>query len=271
MVLPDPASAAGRSGLAAVLAEPARAVVAVDFDGTLAPIVDRPQDARPHDGAVDVLAALAGAVGVCAVVSGRGALDVVRLGGLDAVPGLRVLGHYGLESWTGGVLEAPEPVAGVAAARSALPELLAGAAPGVHVEDKRHSLVVHTRPAADPAGALATLREPLEALAASSGLEAVPGRHVLELRPPGVDKGLAVRRLAEGHGAVVYVGDDLGDLPAYDEVERLRAAGTPGLTVASVSGDDSPREVADRADLVLAGPAAVVAFLAALASSIGTA
>ena len=267
--LPDPRTAAGRLGLAAVLADPARAVVAVDYDGTLAPIVERPPQAWPEPGAVEALAALAAAIGRCAVVSGRGALDVVAVGGLDAVPGLVVAGHYGLESWLGGRLDSPSPATGVDVARPRVVELVRAAPDGVHLEDKGHSLVVHTRPASDPGAALAAVAEPLATIARECGLEVVPGRMVLELRPPGVDKGLAVRRLAEGWGAVAYIGDDLGDLPAYDAVEALRTDGVPGLTVASVSGADAPRELAERADLVLAGPPEVVRFLAVLADAIG--
>jgi trehalose 6-phosphate phosphatase len=271
--LPDPATAAGRAGLAALIAEPARAVVAVDFDGTLAPIVERPEDARPAAGAVDALRALADRVGVCAVVSGRAAADAVALGGLADVRHLQVHGHYGLERWSDGVLETPEPSMAVDTARRRLADLLAGAPAGVHVEDKHHSLVVHTRPAADPAAALAALTPGLEGLAAELGLEAVPGRMVLELRPPGIDKGTALRRLAAEREAasVLYLGDDLGDLPAFDVVEELRAAGAAGLTVASVDPalEDAPQQLADRADLVLAGPTEVVAFLTTLAAAIG--
>jgi trehalose 6-phosphate phosphatase len=273
MPLTEPTTVAGERGLAAVLADPARAVVAVDFDGTLAPIVERPDDARPAPGAVDALAALAVVVGRCAVVTGRAAEDVVWLGGLHAVDRLHVLGHYGLEEWTGGELRSPEPAAGVDEVRRRLPDLIADAPEGVHVEDKRHSLVVHTRPAADPAAALAELTPRLQALAAETGLETVPGRFVVELRPPGVDKGGALRRLVASYDArsVVYVGDDLGDLAAFDMVEALRSETVPGLTVASVDPDldDAPRELADRADLVLAGPAAVVSWLTALAAAIG--
>lgn len=269
-MLPDPRTAAGRLGLAAVIADPARAVVAVDYDGTLAPIVERPEDARPEPGAIEALAALTAAVGRCAVVSGRSAKDVVAVGGLDTVRGLLVVGHYGLESWHDGQLDSPPPDPAVDAARPRVAEVLdAAAIAGAHIEDKGHSLVVHTRPAADPAAALDTLAEPLGVVARGCGLEVVSGRMVLELRPPGVDKGLAVRRLAEGWGAVGYLGDDLGDLPAYDAVEQLRAEGVPGFTAASVSGDDAPRELAERADIVLAGPAAVVALLRFLAEAIG--
>jgi trehalose 6-phosphate phosphatase len=266
--LPEPVTEAGRAGLAAVLAEPSRAVVAVDFDGTLAPIVERPEDARAAVGAVDALAALCRAVAVCAVVTGRAAGDVVALGGLDAVLGLHVLGHYGLEEWVGGQLTSPPPPAGVESARPRVADIVAAADRGVHVEDKGHALVVHTRPAADPASALSRLAGPLHAVAEDNGLEVVRGRFVLELRPPGVDKGLAVRRLTEGQGAAVYIGDDLGDLPAYAAVEQRRANGLPGLTVASVAGADAPGELAARADLVLDGPDAVVAFLTQLAAAL---
>ena len=274
MQLREPATAAGERALAAVLADPARSVVAVDFDGTLAPIVERPEDARPTPGAVEVLHALAGRVGRCAVVTGRAAEDVVRLGGLADVPALHVLGHYGLEEWVAGTLTTPPPHPGVAELRRRLPDLLAGAPRGVHVEDKTHSLVVHTRPAAEPAAVLEELRPRLEALAAELGLETVPGRLVVELRPPGVDKGEAVRRLVEDYGAraVVYLGDDLGDLAAFAAVEELRThGGVPGLTVASVDPalDDHPRELAEQADLVLDGPVDVVRWLGALAGAVG--
>src|SRR3954451_25404963 len=175
-VLTEPTTADGERGLAAVLADPARAVIAVDFDGTLAPIVERPEDARPAAGAIEALAALAQVVGRCAVVTGRAAEDVVRLGGLDDVDRLHVLGHYGLEEWTGGELRSPEPAPGVDEVRRRLPGLLVDAPDGVHVQDKSPSLVVHTSPSAAPAGALAELAPRFQSLAAEPGLETVPGR-----------------------------------------------------------------------------------------------
>jgi trehalose 6-phosphate phosphatase len=272
MQLPEPTTDVGRAGLAAVLARPESAVVAVDFDGTLAPIVTLPEDARPVRGAVEALRALAGRTAAVAVVSGRAAGELVALAGLDTVPGLRVLGHYGLEEWYDGELRSPDPLPAIEEARMLLRPLLARAPAGVHVEDKRHSLVVHTRPAADPAGTLGRLTPALEHLAAELGLEAVPGRMVLELRPHGVDKGVAVRRLlAEcAASAVLYVGDDLGDLAAFAAVEEARAGSVVGVTVASVDPvlDDAPAELAVRADLVVAGPAMVVEFLSSLASAI---
>jgi len=268
--LPEPRTAAGEAALADVIAEPARAVVAIDYDGTLAPIVERPEDARPATGAAAVLAALCDRVGACAVVTGRAALEAVRLGGFDRVRRLHVLGHYGLQEWADGRLSSPPAPAEIERARQQLTELVGAAEPGVHLEDKEHSLVVHTRPAADPTAALAVLTPDVDAIATALGLETVFGRFVIEVRSPGVDKGLAVRRLVEQRDAraVVYVGDDLGDVPAFDAVESLRRDGRAGLTVAS-AGADAPAQLADRADLVLDGPDAVVAWLDALVAAIG--
>jgi trehalose 6-phosphate phosphatase len=257
--------------VAALLANPDRALIALDFDGTLAPIVERPEDSRLAAGALDVLRLLAAGVGQLAVVSGRAADQVVRLGGLDTLPGLRVMGHYGLQSWHAGELSSPPPVDGVALARQRLPEVLRDAAEGVYVEDKRHSVAVHTRPAAAPQEALDDLTPALWALASETGLEAVPGKFVMELRPPGVDKGSALRALVADVAAttVIYVGDDVGDLPAFRAVAELRAAGTvEGLAVAVISygADDAPSELREQADLVLPGPDAVVAWLAGIAA-----
>jgi trehalose 6-phosphate phosphatase len=95
-----------------------------------------------------------------------------------------------------------------------------------------------------------------------------PGNLVLELRPPGVDKGTALRRLVEATGArvVLYAGDDLGDLAAYDAVGALRATGITGVLVAARSSGVA--ELADRADVVVDDPAGVVTVLTALADAI---
>jgi trehalose 6-phosphate phosphatase len=256
--------------VAALLADPASALIALDFDGTLAPIVERPEDSRLAPGALEVLDQLAASLGQLAIISGRAAADVVRLGGLEQVPGLRVLGHYGLQSWQGGQLESPLPSAGVELARTRLPALLELAPEGVYVEDKHHSVAVHTRPAAAPQQALDDLAPALRELAAAAGLEAVPGRYVLELRPPGVDKGTALRALVADVGVttVIYIGDDVGDLPAFRAVATLReTADIAGLAViAAGNADEVPPDLRDAADLELPGPEGVVAWLAGLAA-----
>jgi trehalose 6-phosphate phosphatase len=272
--LPDPTTADGAAGLAALLAEPARSVVALDYDGTLAPIVDRPEDARPVPGTLDVLARLARSVGAVAIITGRPAGQVVQLAGFGNAPGLaalQVLGQYGLQHWDArsGRVHSPDPLPGVAVARDRLRQILADAPDGVSLEDKRQALVVHFRRAEDPEAAFAELRDPLQALAREVGLEPHPGRRVLELRPPGYDKGGALRGLVTDREAraVLFAGDDVGDAAAYDAVVDLREHGVPGVLVCS----DSPEVtgLAERADLVVNGPEGVIELLSHLASVLG--
>ncbi|MER6674521.1 trehalose-phosphatase [Streptomyces sp. NPDC000983] len=274
--LPTPATPAGRAGLAAILERPERAVIALDFDGTLAPIVPDPDRARAHPDAVPALAALAPKVAAVTVVTGRPAGVAVRNGGFAGVPGLEhlvVLGHYGAERWDAatGTVTAPEPDPGVAAVRAELPGVLdgVGAWHGTWIEEKGRALAVHTRRASDPQAAFEALRDPLTALATRHGLIVEPGRMVLELRPPGMDKGVALLdHLRERDAAsVLYAGDDLGDLPAYAAVDKVRADGTPGLLVCS--GSEEVPELEERADLVVKGPAGVVDLLNRLAAALG--
>ncbi|MDQ6650409.1 MAG: trehalose-phosphatase [Actinomycetota bacterium] len=275
VTVPEPTTRAGVAGLTALLATPAGALVALDYDGTLAPIVERPSDATPAPGAVVALGRLAGLVGSVVILTGRPVREVLRLtqvSGASGLDSLVVLGHYGLERWDAatGETTAPAPDPGVEEARRRLPGLLAelDRPDGTDIEDKEHSLVVHTRRTSDPAGTLDALLPALRRLAGETGLELVPGRYVAEIRPTGMDKGAALRAFAQecAATAVLYAGDDLGDLPAYDAVEALRAAGTPGLTVCSDSAEVA--ELRARADLVLDGPPAVVDLLRALAAAI---
>ena len=182
-----------------------------------------------------------------------------------------MLGHYGWQRWQDGELTTtpappcrrtrPAPRCPACSARREAPD-------GTWVEDKAHAVAVHTRGTADPRAALDRLREPLGELAARLGLAAEPGRFVIELRPPGVDKGSALTGLVREKTArsVLFCGDDLGDLPAFAAVRALRSDGVPGCAVASASAE-SP-QVAAAADLVVAGPEGVVELLTALAGQL---
>lgn len=264
--LPRPRTAEGRYGLAALFREPSRALIALDFDGTLSPIVADPEAARAHPAAAPTLRRLARVVGTLAIITGRPAAVAVRLSGFSDIPGLIVLGHYGWERWQDGVLTSPPPPPGVAAARAELPRVLAGAPEGTWTEDKGNAVAVHTRRAADPEDALDALRGPLAALAARTGLTVEPGRLVIELRPPGTDKGTALYSLVAQRSprSVTFCGDDLGDAAAFGAVRALRASGIRGLTVCSSSAETAP-ELAAEADLVVDGPDGVVALLDGLA------
>jgi trehalose 6-phosphate phosphatase len=274
--LPEPRTEAGRAGLTALLARPARALIALDYDGTLAPIVADPAEARPHPAALPVLRRVAEGFGFLALVTGRPAAVVVELAGLAEAPGLDrlvVFGRYGAERWEAGAtsVHGPAPHPGVASAREELFRVVESVrarvgppAEGVVVEDKGASLAVHTRRARDPDATLGALRGPIAALAGRHGLRLEPGRHVLELRPAGVDKGsaLLVHAAECGAAAVLYAGDDLGDLAAFDAVEILRTAGVAGVTVAVASAEASAPE--GRADVVVDGPPGLLALLGAL-------
>ena len=186
--LPEPASPEGRAGLAAILDDPGRALVALDFDGTLSPIVSEPgRGPGPPGGRAG--AAPGGRRGRHPGRDHRppGRGSPPSWAGSAAVPGLIVLGHYGLERWSDGTLDSPAAEPGVAAARAELPGLLAAGAPdGTRAEYKGHAVAVHTRQAADPQAALDRLRAPLTDLAARhradrgagpDGDRAAPARH----------------------------------------------------------------------------------------------
>jgi trehalose 6-phosphate phosphatase len=275
MSTPTIQTAAGREGWEAIVADPATAVISSDFDGVLSPLVEDPARARPVEGALDALARLARSVSQVAIVTGRPALVATELTGVTGHAGLGrlvVLGHYGLERWeaaTGKVTSDPVP-AGIAAARERLPGLLQEVGlPDAFVEDKESSLAVHTRRMPDPVGALERLRTPLSELAESTELRLEPGNLVLELRPPGIDKGVALRRLIESTGAqsILYAGDDLGDLAAFRAVEEYRKAGLRAVLLATRSSGAT--ELIEAADIVVDDPTGVVTVLTALSDAIG--
>jgi trehalose 6-phosphate phosphatase len=150
------------------------------------------------------------------------------------------------------------PVVEDAAAR------LRSAAPdGILVEPKGSSVVVHWRRAP---GAGEWVRQRVAEVEDSTGLVAHPGRLSIELRPPlAIDKGTVLRRLSDGCRAVCFLGDDLGDLPAFAELGRLSAVdGLATLGVAAVDTETAP-EVVAAADLVVAGPQGALAVLEVLA------
>jgi trehalose 6-phosphate phosphatase len=270
VTLPRDPTPEGAAALAAIVDEPARAMISLDFDGTLAPIVAEPSAARAHRDVVPALRRLAPVVGTLAIITGRPAPGAVKLGGFAGIHGLIVIGHHGWERWEDGHLTSPPPPPGVALARAKLPGVLAaaGAPEGTWVEDKSHALVVHTRRTADPQDALKLLAAPLAQLAAEAELDCKPGRMLFELRPRGVDKGTAVATLVAERdpAAVLFAGDDLGDIPAFEAVHAARAAGREGVAVCSSSGEVTA--LADHADLVLNGPEEVAALLASLADAV---
>ncbi|HET9692159.1 MAG TPA: trehalose-phosphatase [Acidimicrobiales bacterium] len=238
-----------------------RAALCCDFDGTLAPIVDDPGAALPLEGTVEVLTSLARSLGLVAVVSGRPAAYLAER--LPAT-GVVLAGLYGLERVVDGRVEqAPAALAWAPRVAEVADRAAAGAPAGLRVERKGATVALHWRTAPAAGGWAAAFAAEQ---AAATGLVAHPGKLSVELRPPaGGDKGDVVADLAGGRPAVAFLGDDIGDLPAFAALDRLAATGARVLKVA-VGGDEAPAELLAAADLVVDGPRDVLAGLQWLAA-----
>lgn len=243
-------------------ADPRRAGLFCDFDGTLAAIVADPAAARPVAGAVEVVGALAARLGRVAVLSGRPVsfLEPFFPAAVD------LAGVYGLEQRVGGERrDHPEGARWRSVVGDVVDRAAGGGPAGMRAESKGLSLTLHFRGAPEIDGAV---RRWAEAEAARTGLELRPARMSYELHPPvAADKGTTLEQLADGLGAVCVAGDDVGDLPAFDAVDRLVAQGCAGARIGVRSAEESG-ELVTRADLLVDGPDGVVALLHALLAAL---
>ena len=235
--------AVGAQPLFAALAErPAEAGILLDVDGTLAPIVARPELATVPEPTRKDLRRLVGRYALVACVSGRTGADARRVVGVD---GPVYVGVHGLEL-------APE------AERWRGPLREFAASVDWPVEDKGLAVVFHYRGSDDEEAAVAELRG-VAARATALGLEAQFGRKVLEVRPPvAADKGTAVRALLEERGLrrALYAGDDTTDLDAFRGLDGLEVA----VRIAVASAEGPPRLV-EAADVVVGSPDELAALL----------
>ena len=228
----------------------------LDFDGSLSPIVARPELAEPASGAREVLADLVRSFSVVAVVTGRRAEEVAELLG---VPGVRYEGLYGLQT------SSPELVFAL------LPQVerAAQVVPEAWVEDKGPSVAVHYRQAPDPDRARTSLYAALEPIAAGAAMTVVEGKMVLEVVPRDRPlKGGAVERIVGESGleAVLYAGDDVADLEAFATLDRLQSRGVAVYKVA-VRTRETPSALVAAADRVVEGPDGLVSLLRELAEA----
>jgi trehalose 6-phosphate phosphatase len=228
--------------LARLRDEPELAAVLLDVDGTLAPIVARPELAVVPEETRGEVRGLAERYALVACVSGRSGAEAARLVGVE---GVVYVGVHGLEL-------APEAERW----RETLRPFAAERWPWV--EDKGLTVAFHWREAGDEDAALRALQD-VASRAESSGLEARWGRKVLELRPPvAADKGTAVRALLAQRGLrrALYAGDDTTDLDAFGGLDGLEL----GVRVA-VASPEAPTGLAEVADVVVASPAALLELL----------
>jgi trehalose 6-phosphate phosphatase len=242
-----------------LLEQPRKSGLLLDYDGTLAPIVDDPGAAIPLDGTAEVLKRLARKFKVVGVLSGRpvtflepllpASVILSGLYGLEAVRGGERLDHPFAGAWR----EVVDDVASSAVARG--PK-------GMRVEAKGLSLTLHYRTHPELADAVMAWAA---GQAARSGLRVRAAKMSVELHPPiKADKGTAVEELAARLTAVCFVGDDVGDLPAFDALDRLADKGVDVVRVAVVSAE-TPSALIDRADHLVRGPAGTLELLESLA------
>jgi trehalose 6-phosphate phosphatase len=234
--------------LAEFAADPKRAALLLDVDGTLAPIVSRPEEARVPDATRALLRQLAARYALVACVSGRSSDDARRIVGVEE---LHYIGTHGLELAPGAAVWR-EQIERFAETVEWPPEW---------IEDKCLSLSLHYRQSPEPEQS----RRALERIAESAeevGLHARFGRMTLEILPPiEADKGSAIRALLDERELTraLYAGDDATDLDAFRALEGLGL----GICVA-LSSSEAPVGLIEAADIVLAGPDELVQLLQAL-------
>lgn len=228
-----------------------------DIDGTLAPIVADPQDARVTDRAREALRDLM-ALGVrVGLITGR---DLAKAREMTGLAGVWYAANHGLTLSIDGVDETPEAVRDfLTRAQAVIRETAGVESAGVSVEDKGPIVAFHYRRAASPEEARAAIEAALNASAAAAAFRVHEGRMVVELRPPlDVDKGTALEELSRRMraGAIISLGDDRTDVDMFRRVTALREGGTPGATVA-VESSEVTDEVLDGADYYVDGVAGV--------------
>ncbi|MGH2775139.1 MAG: trehalose-phosphatase [Actinomycetota bacterium] len=252
---------------AVVASNPDEAGVFLDFDGTVSEIVELPSDARPVEGAREALSELARRVAVVSIVSGRSAGQLLEWLGSE----IEIWGLHGAEHVVEGRVELSdfvEPYAEVmTGVRAELEKRCAELGlPGVLVEDKAAIVGLHYRNAPDPENARVKLEAMAAELARARGLRMLPGRMVIEVKPPiEFSKADVVLRLAAEYdlGAAAFLGDDVGDLSAFDALDVLASRGVATVRV-GVRSHESPPELLERADEIVDGPERTVDWLRSL-------
>ena len=250
-------------------ADPRRCALVLDVDGTLAPIVPTPEQARVPERTRALLESLAQRYGLIAGVSGRQAIDARRTVGIDSIA---YSGNHGFEYLAPGSDEiAIEP--GVAEQAQRVREFATSRfsdeleSAGVRFEDKESICAFHWRGAPDETGARARL-EQVAVEARKLELAVHWGRKVLEIRPDvEIDKGSAVESVLRHADAALalYAGDDTTDLDAFRKLRELCREGALERAVCvGVLSDEGPAEIADEADLTVDGPKGMADLLASL-------
>jgi trehalose 6-phosphate phosphatase len=267
------AATALADAIAPLIAEPARAAILLDVDGTLAPIVRHAEDAHVPEPTRKPLISIARRYGFVACVSGRRAATARRIVSLGSIT---YLGNHGSEVLAGGATHVevdPEVEAWTKRVRAFSETELARRdlqRARVRGEDKESISAFHWRGSPDEDAAELQVRE-LARRAEEAGFAIHWGRKVLEVRPPiKISKGRGLERLLTGRGLsrALYVGDDVTDCDAFEGLRRLVDSGELGECVCiGVQSDETPPQLIEAADTMVDGTAGVRQMLEALAAS----
>ncbi|MCC6616884.1 MAG: trehalose-phosphatase [Anaerolineae bacterium] len=249
--------------LLAPLLTAARLGLVTDVDGTISPIVSRPEAAQVTPRSRELLTALAARLALVGVISGRAAADVrERVGVAEMV----YVGNHGMERWTDDHVQVVPEVQAYRPALVAVAEgIRAHLPPGAQIDDKGATYSIHYRNVADPARTKTEVTPLLLQLSAEHGIKLVQGRMIFELRPPlEIDKGTAFTALVRDYqlDAAIYLGDDTTDADALHACQRLRESGECYAIGVGVLADETPAAVIESADVVAQGIEQVEDFLA---------
>ncbi len=281
---------------------PSTTALFLDFDGTMSEIVPDPASAKPLPGVPDMLHALSVRLALVAVVSGRSLsflqeqLDEGRRDGVPTQTGkpagwmeqeqldegrrveasegiskewgsnLIFAGSYGLElSWAGETVIDPAITPWEDKIRQAHEEVSKERFSNIFIEDKGIGFALHWRSHPEES---ARALEVATRVATTYGLQLQPGKMAIELRAPvHIDKGSTVLKLVNGQERVCYIGDDEGDLKAYDALDTLESQYHSVVQRVAVDSPEMPAELYSRADLVLERPASLARVLASVVDS----
>ena len=257
--------------LAPLRAQPGNAAILTDLDGTLAPIVQRPEEAEVPAAASELLQELSVRFGMVGCISGRPAEEARRLVGVE---GIAYAGNHGLELLAPGD-DAPRLDPSLAGREAGAAEFVAGldgdalAQVGLRLEDKGPIQALHWRGVNDERAAEARARK-VAAEAGRAGLEPRWGRKVLEVRPVGgggKDAAVAALLASNGVSSAIYAGDDRTDLDAFHRLRQLREQGELDTAICvGVVSAEGPAELPEESDLTVEGPGGWLAMLESLAS-----
>jgi trehalose 6-phosphate phosphatase len=245
-----------------------------DIDGTISHIAATPVEATISSQTRRALRSLAGRLAIVGAVTGRAADDGAAMIGL---PELLVVGNHGMEWLHRGARSAnPAAEASRAALMAALADVdravvAAGLADAVVMEDKRLSASIHYRLASDPLAAREIVLAAAADAAARHGLRTTEGRYVVELRPEvPINKGTAIAELVRAHAlnGVVYFGDDITDIDAFQAIRSLRESGAVTAESVAVLSAETHPSVSSMADVTVPGVDACIELLSSLSAAL---